>query len=161
MGHLIICSSWCLMFWKLLLHFGIAVIECFDVSMETICFWVRMAEFGLFGKCLYIQAALDSLHFSSNIFWLIVFRYVDGYDEILTMSSLQPSDSMPGTTWACLQFPIGLCVSWVFFHPTFGVCYLLLYKAELVVHKSSHRSSSLLLCWYGAITVHWFMILRI
>uniref|UniRef100_A0A674N2W2 Amyloid beta protein binding family B member 2 n=1 Tax=Takifugu rubripes TaxID=31033 RepID=A0A674N2W2_TAKRU len=24
------------------------------------------------------------------------------------MSSLQPSDSMPGTTWACLQFPIGL-----------------------------------------------------
>lgn len=76
-----------------------------------------MAEFGLFGKGLYIQAALDSLHFSSNIlflfniFWLFVLRHVDGYDEILTMSSLQPSDSMSGTTWACLQFPIGLCVS--------------------------------------------------
>lgn len=74
----------------------------------------RMDECVLFGNCLYMQAALDSLHFS-NIFWLFVFRYVDGYEEISTMSNLQPSDSMSGTTWACLRFPIGLCVSWVSF----------------------------------------------
>lgn len=149
------------MFWKPFLHFGIAVIQFLTSPWKPSVFGFRMDECVLFGNCLYIQAALDSLHFSSNIFWLFVFRYVDGYEEISTMSSLQPSDSMSGTTWACLRCPIGLCVSWVFFHPTFGICYLLLYKAELVAHESRRCSSSLLLCWCGATTGNWFMILRI
>lgn len=98
--------------------FSILELQLYSVLMspgKPSVFGFHMDEFGLFGKLLYIQAALDSLHFSSNIFRLFVFRYVDGYDEISTMSSLHPSDSMSGTTWTCLQFTIGLCISWVFF----------------------------------------------